>query len=424
MQKITTDFIIDCDRLLKTFGYTEDVMSSIIKQIHKYKITQGKGKDRRYRTYVADETKPTGRREVRASTLPELYRILLDCYGITKDNGITFAKLYSEWVNYKKRFVVKKNKGLSPSTIRRYERDYDNYIAKSPLAKENIQTLSAIKLENYILDMVEQHKMLESNAKNVIGYITQALDYAWRADYIVSNQALKIDKRNVLSCCEVPEPKPDKDRVLTRTELQALAQSVAEHKSRHPYYMPDYAIELAMYTGMRVGEIAALHWTDIDNQYINVDYSEHRYDYTDKPCEIVIAEPKNRKHRKIPMTDDLLKLFEDLKDLQINSEWVFARETGERYTAHDISCAVDRRATEAGIKKTSIHGIRRTVSSLLNEIMPQKAVASILGHLPTTNERFYNYDTHEDCEKIIALSSIVRNYKGDKTTNKKARNAV
>lgn len=67
---------------------------------------------------------------------------------------------------------------------------------------------------------------------------------------------------------------------------------------------------------------------------------------------------------------------------------------------------IDRRAREAGIKKTSIHGIRRTVSSSLNKILPQKAVASMLGHLETTNERFYNYDIHDDEEKILALSTL------------------
>lgn len=51
----------------------------------------------------------------------------------------------------------------------------------------------------------------------------------------------------------------------------------------YAYYMPDYAIELALLTGMRVGEIAALHWSDIDNKHIHVDFSEHRIDYKDRP---------------------------------------------------------------------------------------------------------------------------------------------
>ena len=154
-------------------------------------------------------------------------------------------------------------------------------------------------------------------------------------------------------------------------------------------------------TGMRVGELAALHWSDIDDDWIHVDYSEHRLDYVDRPSEIVVGEPKNYKHRKIPMTDDISDLFLKVKRLGFSSSegYVFCRKDGERCTAHAIGSAVSRRADEAGISKTSIHEIRRTVSSYLRQELPIKAVASMLGHLETTNEICYNYDMSEKAEK-------------------------
>ena len=172
--------------------------------------------------------------------------------------------------------------------------------------------------------------------------------------------------------------------------------------------MPDYAIELAILTGMRVGELSALHWGDIDNYYIHVDYSEHRLDYEDKKSELVIGEPKNCKHRVIPITPHIRKLLKRIKSLEVanKDDFIFARPDGTRYTAHDISCAVDRRASEVGVKKTSIHGIRRTVSSLLNTVLSQKDVASMLGHSEQVNERHYNYSTADDSMKLRALSQV------------------
>lgn len=76
------------------------------------------------------------------------------------------------------------------------------------------------------------------------------------------------------------------------------------------------------------------------------------------------------------------------------------------HTAHDISCATARRGEEAGINKTSIHEIRRTVSSLLNIVLPQKAVADMLGHSERVNEQHYNYSIAENEEKKRALDSI------------------
>ena len=92
-----------------------------------------------------------------------------------------------------------------------------------------------------------------------------------------------------------------------------------------------------------------------------------------------------------------------------NEDFVFVRKDGSRYTGHTIGCATERRAAEAGIKKTSIHGIRRTVSSLLNTVLPQKAVADMLGHSERVNELCYNYSMAENAEKKRALEEVFSN---------------
>ena len=175
--------------------------------------------------------------------------------------------------------------------------------------------------------------------------------------------------------------------------------------------MPNYCVELAMYTGMRVGEIAALHWSDVRDR-LYIDYSEHRLDYKDRPSEIIISEPKNKKHRAIPITDEMRDLFDRVRALNAKSDedFIFVRPDGSRYTGHDIGCAVSRRAKEAGINGTSIHEIRRTVSSLLNTRLSQKDVADMLGHSEHVNERFYNYSTAETGEKIDALRDVIQSY--------------
>ncbi len=128
------------------------------------------------------------------------------------------------------------------------------------------------------------------------------------------------------------------------------------------------------------------------------------------------------------MTDDIRSLFGRVKELGFNSRegYVFCRKDGERCTAHAISSAVSRRAQEAGIKKTSIHQIRRTVSSYLRQELPIKAVASMLGHLETTNELCYNYDMSETAEKTRALeelSSKIIKFQANEQTQKKTGSA-
>ena len=272
-------------------------------------------------------------------------------------------------------------------------------------------------------ELIDKDNISESSASNILGYVRQAFAYGRRAGYLRDNPCEYVDRRMVLSKCKVMPKSSDCDRVLTITELGALRASVIEHEKEYPYYMPDYAIELAMMTGMRVGEIAVLRWRAIDDGYIHIDESEHRYDYSDKPSEIVVGEPKNGKHRLIPLTDEMKHLFEKIEPLDLKNpdDFIFVRKDNlSRYTGHDIGCAIDRRAAEAGIKKTSIHGIRRTVSSILRTKLPVKTVANMLGHLETTNERHYNYDFFEDSAKIKALSELSSNVLKFPEKNKRA----
>lgn len=387
----------------------EELMTTIIDTIHRYAITRTS--DGRYTTYIEDVSKPNGRRQVRRKSQAELYKFLLEFYGVNDNQkDMTFGELFEEWKKYKERFVgiSNKKKSLTPNTISRYGRDYKRFFKDTPFETMSIHKVTTPKLQVMLADTIENGKMNEQCAKNVIGYIVNAFAYARRSEYIQKDPAELLDKRLLLSLCVYTPPKNDSDRILTVDEMSKLQEATKKHEAEYPLYMPDYAIELAMLTGMRVGELAALHWGDIDNYYIHVDYSEHRLDYEDKKSELVIGEPKNGKHRVIPITPQIKHLLKRIKSLEVKNKdgFIFARPEGGRFTAHDISCAVDRRASEAGVKKTSIHGIRRTVSSLLNTVLSQKDVASMLGHSEQVNERHYNYSTADDSMKLQALSQV------------------
>lgn len=405
----------------------EDISMKILESVHSYRITRTC--DGRWTTRVPDATKAGGTRMVRRNSKQSLLDYLIEFYGVKTESiiRITFGELFREWIEYKRIFVGAKNKPLSESTIRRYERDFDRIFAEKDLADMIITEVDSVVLEAALIDAIKadttktHSTMYASCFKNIWGYLDAVFKYAIRKRYIDSSPMIFLDRDNLLRFCTPNPEKDDEDRVLTVAEMGALKMAVIDHENRHPNYMPDYAIEMATMTGMRVGEIAALKWNSIDDEYIHIDYSEHRLDYSDRPSELVIGEPKNRKHRRFPVTPEIAELLDRIHNLDIQSEFVFVRKTGERYTGHDISCAIDRRANEAGIKKTSVHGVRRTVSSILNTLLPRETVANLLGHLETTNERFYDYDVTDKKTKMDALeemSQIVTDF-GEYKRNKK-----
>jgi len=72
-----------------------------VKEIHTYTITAPSAliKDQRWQTYVADDTKKTGRRLVKAQTEEDLYKKLAKFYGIIEDgNVLTMNDMFEKWL--------------------------------------------------------------------------------------------------------------------------------------------------------------------------------------------------------------------------------------------------------------------------------------------------------------------------------------
>jgi integrase len=267
-------------------------------------------------------------------------------------------------------------------------------------------------METFILQMIEKHAMNDRCAGNVFGYLNQAFEYGRRSKYLTENPMDLIDKKLLLSRCINPPEKGDEERILTKAEIRALQKAISDHQSKIPGYMPDYAIRLALFTGMRIGELAALKWSCVDDMYIHIDFSEHRLDYNGRRSDIVVGEPKSRKHRLIPITKDIRSLLDEIRSASIHYDengCVFTNEFGDRCTAGIIGNATTKRFKEAGIAHGSIHRIRRTVSSMLNQFLPQKDVSALLGHTETVNEMYYNYSTADTKEKASALSQLSSN---------------
>jgi len=167
---------------------------------------------------------------------------------------------------------------------------------------------------------------------------------------------------------------------LTREECQIFLETIQKNYPRH------YSFFLcALRTGMRLGELLALEWGDID---FNGGFIEVRRSFTKGR----ITTPKNGKSRRVDMSK---QLSETLKALHIERtkealakgwgqvpEIVFVNEEGRRINSFNLRERVFFKClAKANLRRIRIHDLRHTFASLL--IQNNESLAYVkeqLGH--------------------------------------------
>lgn len=96
--------------------------------------------------------------------------------------------------------------------------------------------------------------------------------------------------------------------IISDDRWQLINEQIEKDKQNNPSYLPVYAVQLAMLTGFRVGELAALRWDSITDDYIIVDKSEK---YNRKTREYYIDKTKNKKIREYPITPEIRQLLNE-----------------------------------------------------------------------------------------------------------------
>lgn len=133
----------------------------------------------------------------------------------------------------------------------------------------------------------------------------------------------------------------------------------------------------ALYTGMRIGEIMALEWSDINFKKKTISINK-TYDYLNK----INKEPKTRSSvRTIRVNDSLLELLSQLKKNNQNS--VFANSSGQIPSQAGINKVLHIHLKESNIDRSGFHfhSLRHThVALLLFKGVDLYAISKRLGH--------------------------------------------
>lgn len=162
-------------------------------------------------------------------------------------------------------------------------------------------------------------------------------------------------------------------------------------------------IQVALCTGVRLGELIALKWSDVDlfSKTLNIQRS------------ITVGiegTPKSNKGRKIPMMEPLVDLFSKPEKRE-DSEYIFTKEDGSPMSQSQSEKVLKKLVEQAGITKVSWHGLRHTAASQManTDGVNILDVQQYLGHADLKTTMRYVHTAHESL--VSAVDKFQKNSK-------------
>jgi len=157
------------------------------------------------------------------------------------------------------------------------------------------------------------------------------------------------------------------------------------------------AIVVALRTGLRLGELRALRWEDVDLKRGVLTVAQAAW-------KDIVGTPKNGMTRQIPLCDDALTALKQHRHLR--GEYVFCREDGSLLGKGGLDAPLRRARKRAGLRHLSWHVLRHTFAShLVMRGVPLKVVQELMGH--STIEMTMRYAHLSAGSKRDAVNKLV-----------------
>lgn len=279
-------------------------------------------------------------------------------------------------------FEYKQNK-IKPSSFERYEGLYRNYILDSELGMTTLSKLNVTIIQKYYNSLLEKG-VPASTIKSINQHLKPCLGEAEKQDYIRKNYAKMIELPKI--------SKENKLEILTLDQQRQFLKAIEGHKLQMLFL-------IALGTGLRLGEILGLKWSDIDfkSETLTVRRTLKRVGFInkdlDKDYKVIEQEPKtNTSYRTVPIPRDVfIKLREHKKkqnaeilkvgELYHNNNYIFCNEVGYALDSKRPTRNLQSILKKLDIEPIKFHGLRKTYATRLFEAgVPPKTVQTLMGH--------------------------------------------
>ncbi len=313
-----------------------------------------------------------------------------------RNTEIYFSDLLKEWQNHNE---IR----LKEGTKLKYTYMITAHIAPE-LGKRRLKELTGAEINDFLKKKLFQGRLdgtgglSPSYVKSMAVIISSALSFAENYDF----------GHSIKGRIQTPVIPPSEKEVLPLCIQQRLEKECLQKQS--PTHI---GIMLSLYGGLRIGEVCALQWKDLDleNRIIAVQHTVSRQAVVgSQKTVLVLASPKTpSSRRKIPIPLPLLELLLEYRQRSSSDFLVTDRETF--LSPRTFEARFHTVLSKCGVPQVNYHVLRHTFATRCIEAgMDVKSLSEILGHSsPAITLKTYVHSSMEmKLSQIDKLSALCR----------------
>lgn len=294
--------------------------------------------------------------------------------------GTTFAVACDNWLDYKR------DRKIKLST----EIDY-GHMADRMKKVFGEKFGDKLRLEAVTPEMVEGFRdalIAEGLSDRTVNKYLTVLHglflWAQRRYKLPANPVANVERR--------PHAKRGNINVYSREEVLALVRA-AESKQDGTIYLT------AAFTGLRLGELLALRWRDVDftNSSVHV-----RQNFTNGRVDT----PKSGQERTVPIADEVAQALAALgqrDEFRSDDDLVFCGVKGGHLAGHRLRDRYKAARKKAGLRALRFHDLRHTFGSHAIRTADSREVMEWMGHQDlATTQRYLQFKPRQDAARRIS----------------------
>lgn len=238
-----------------------------------------------------------------------------------------------------------------------------------------IENLKRRRIQEFLIKKKKEGNLITGNSLSstsinlMLTVFSMAYEYAIDMELCEDNPCHRL-KRIPGNCKQI--------EAFTREEQKRIEIYINKSSDRRLF-----GILLGFYSGMRIGELIALEWQDVDfdKGIIYVNKTAYRDKNKTGKWEVCIDKPKTKSsERVIPIPTCIVGLFKKYSKTA-KSNYVIENKKGERMSIRSYQYIFEKLSKKVGVRKLNFHAIRHTFATRAIECgMDIKTLSEIMGH--------------------------------------------